>query len=119
MLQEGHIHTKVMPRLVLAVSPYPVRGTLAHPVFGPTESQVEGYLVSLQKKSAGTVQQVFDFKADGTIASRVSLSPVWCNWWWPKMAASGFTSDWLWAILLSESGSPLSVHCVKSYFHRI
>ena len=64
------IHAKYNARLVLGVSPFKLTGTLGHPTLGPTETRVEGFLVTFQRKT-GDLCQAWRFTDEGCIESQV------------------------------------------------
>ena len=64
-----------MPQLVLTVLDVPVTTNLSHPVTGPKEKKVEGYLVGLQKKQSGFPNQQWKFTTEANIYATVSI----CN----------------------------------------
>ncbi len=68
--QDGYIHVKAMPQMVLAVSQYQVLTSLSHPTLGPTDVRVQGFIVNLQRKT-GSMSQQWRFTTDGSIYAQV------------------------------------------------
>ncbi len=64
-----------MPGLVLGVTDVPLTANLGHPTLGQTETKVEGYVVTLQKKDAGG-GQTWNFTTEGHIYCTVSKQIV-------------------------------------------
>ena len=62
-----------MPQLVLTVLDVPVTTNLSHPVTGPKEKKIEGYLVGLQKKQSGLPNQQWKFTTEANMYAAVSI----------------------------------------------
>ena len=67
-LQHGFIYIKPFPQLCLAVSDIRVETGLTD-----KETNVSGYVVTLQKKMVGNPHQMWSFNSDATIASKVYM----------------------------------------------
>ena len=70
-LQGGYIYNKAIPQVVLGVSDFGVSTNLGHPTQGKSNTKVEGFAVSLQKKESSNPAQQWKFTNDGFIYAQV------------------------------------------------
>ena len=75
--QSGHIYSKAMPQLALAVLDQKVTTTVAYPGSGGrTGGQAQGLIVGLKKRSSRSPEQTWIFTADGFIYAQVGTLTV-------------------------------------------
>ena len=62
-----------MPQIVLGVTNASLTSTLSHPLHGPGDVEVKGFVVCLQKKLINQMSQQWKFTSDGNIVNQVNL----------------------------------------------
>ena len=71
-LQAGYIYCKPFPQLCLAVSETRIETTLTG-----KDQKLVGFVATMQKRMVGNPHQMWEFREDASIASRVStVKPV-------------------------------------------